>query len=110
MGRGIFRRRTLREPVPDSRSMTPASLERWKVLAARQGRRALGVARTHADDQSPFRRVERYVVVTLRLGPHLPEIALERLELECGHVVPMPGGALHYRPRLGDWRRCRECA
>jgi hypothetical protein len=101
------------EPGPPRRlpkqNATPGAAAKWHADRRRSGRHALTIARGHADDSSPYRMIVRSVDVDTRPVPRAGIVVEKRLELECGHVVPLPGRAIpDTEPR--QMRRCRPCA
>lgn len=74
-------------------------------------RHAIAVARSRADDSSPYRAVEEVVEVPVRVA-RIGEVMTPRLRLECGHIVPFPAGEAikHFEPTTAVWRRCLPCA
>lgn len=96
--------------IAAKQNATPGAAAKWSAARQRTIRQALAVARTHADDASPYRAIVRTVQVTIRPTARGGELVVPRLELECGHLVPMPGGALVKRTKPGAVRRCKPCA
>jgi hypothetical protein len=98
------------KPLPRrKRNATPGAQAKWDAGRQRSIRQALDVARDHADNKSPYRAIVRTVEVPTRPTPRGGEVMAVRLELECGHLVPPPGGALVDRTQPGQTRRCRPC-
>lgn len=95
--------------MPRLRSMSPGALLHWKQLRPASVRHALEVARGNQRYDLPFREVLRAVDVELQPVARGPRIIVARLELDCGHLVPLPGGALAGWTRPGQMRQCREC-
>ena len=96
--------------MPRLRSMSPGALLRWKQRRPQAVRHALDVARGNQRYDLPFREVVRAVDVEIQPAPRGPRVTVARLELECGHLVPLPGGALVDWTAPGQLRQCRECA
>jgi len=92
-----------------ARNTTPGALERWDASRRQSIRVAYQVARSHTDDTSPMREIVRRVQVPIRPVPRGGEVIEERLELECGHIVPLPGRAIPDREER-RYRRCAPCA
>src|SRR5688572_5885473 len=96
--------------MPRLRSMTPGALLRWRARRPASVQRALDVARGNQRYDLPFRAVVRQVEIPIHPTARGGEVLVERLELECGHLVPLPGGALAGRTKPGQVRQCSACA
>jgi hypothetical protein len=90
--------------------MTPGALLRWKRGRPSFIRHALDVARGNQRYDLPFREIVRAVDVEIQPVARGPRVTVARLELDCGHLVPLPGGALVDRMQPGQLRQCRPCA
>ena len=95
--------------MPRLRSMTPGALLRWKTRRPASIQHALDVARRNQRYDLPFRAIVCELNVEIQPTPRGPRITVRRLELECGHLVPLPGGALVNRTAVGQLRQCAEC-
>jgi hypothetical protein len=62
-----------------------------------------------ADKTSPLRKIMDYANPRPGLEGNRPTYVADLL-LECGHVVPRPGGLFATLPDRGQRRRCRPCA